>query len=157
MSAGLVAPVNQVTERQRNIKMGIDTNPRPATITIFRHDASRREQSPGASLNRAEKIEIARALEQLGVDVIEAGFPITSPDDFDAVRAIADMVKESAVCGLARCLAKTSSGPATQSRTPPRRVHVFCATSEIPPQVQAQAGPDEIIKMSIEGVQAALQ
>ena len=62
------------------------------------------EQSPGASMTKDEKIRIARALEKMRVDVIEAGFPIASPGDFEAVRAVAEVIKDSTVCGLARAL-----------------------------------------------------
>src|SRR5271167_4093145 len=61
------------------------------------------EQSPGASVNLPEKLEIAHALAELGVDVIEAGFPIASPGDFEAVQAIARQVQGPIICGLARC------------------------------------------------------
>src|SRR6202011_2856604 len=61
------------------------------------------EQSPGASMNLAEKLQVAHALKDLGVDVIEAGFPIASPGDFEAVEAIARQVKGPVICGLARC------------------------------------------------------
>ena len=62
------------------------------------------EQSPGASMTRDEKVRIAKSLERMQVDVIEAGFPIASPGDFDAVQAVARAVKNSTVCGLARAL-----------------------------------------------------
>ena len=74
----------------------------PTRIYIFDTTLRDGEQSPGASLNVHEKLEIARQLERLGVDVIEAGFPISSPDEFDAVRAIADSIREPIICGLAR-------------------------------------------------------
>src|SRR5437899_517682 len=61
------------------------------------------EQSPGASMNLAEKLEVAQALKDLGVDVIEAGFPIASPGDFEAVKAISQQIKGPVICGLARC------------------------------------------------------
>src|SRR5262245_1619191 len=61
------------------------------------------EQSPGASMNRAEKLEVAHALRELGVDIIEAGFPIASPGDFEAVHTIARQVEGPVICGLARC------------------------------------------------------
>ena len=60
------------------------------------------EQSPGASMNLAEKLEIAHALQELGVDIIEAGFPIASPGDFEAVQAVARQVQGPTICGLAR-------------------------------------------------------
>src|SRR5438270_9083655 len=61
------------------------------------------EQSPGASMNLPEKLEVALALRDLGVDVIEAGFPIASPGDFEAVQGIARVVEGPIICGLARC------------------------------------------------------
>src|SRR5207253_8981088 len=61
------------------------------------------EQSPGASMNLAEKLEVAHALQDLGVDIIEAGFPIASPGDFESVQAIAREVRQPIICGLARC------------------------------------------------------
>ena len=64
------------------------------------------EQSPGASMNKEEKIRIAKILERMKVDVIEAGFPVASPGDFDAVKAVADTIKDSTICGLAPALDK---------------------------------------------------
>jgi hypothetical protein len=78
------------------------------------------EQSPGASMTRDEKVRIAKALERMRVDVIEAGFPIASPGDFEAVKAVAETVKESRVCGLARALDKDidRAGEALAGATP---------------------------------------
>ena len=75
-------------------------------VRIFDTTLRDGEQSPGASLNRSEKLEIARQLERLHVDIIEAGFPITSPDDFEAVKAIAGEIGECSIAGLARCVEK---------------------------------------------------
>src|SRR3954470_18270817 len=75
----------------------------PNRVRIFDTTLRDGEQSPGASMNMAEKIEVARALAALGVDIIEAGFPIASNGDFEAVRAIAAEVTGSSICGLARC------------------------------------------------------
>src|SRR3989337_2719106 len=72
-------------------------------VVIFDTTLRDGEQSPGASMNLAEKMEVAQALVDLGVDVIEAGFPIASPGDFEAVREIARNVRGSVICGLARC------------------------------------------------------
>ena len=72
-------------------------------ITIFDTTLRDGEQSPGASMNLPEKLEVAQALVNLGVDVIEAGFPIASPGDFEAVREIANTMRGSTICGLARC------------------------------------------------------
>src|SRR5215510_13268603 len=89
-------------------------SPSPDTVRIFDTTLRDGEQSPGATLTSEEKLEVARALSRLGVDVIEAGFPSASPDDFEAVRTIARTVGQEAVtgrpseepptiCGLARC------------------------------------------------------
>ena len=79
------------------------TSATPRHIVIFDTTLRDGEQSPGASMNLAEKLELAHALVELGVDVIEAGFPIASPGDFEAVREIARSVRGSVICGLARC------------------------------------------------------
>src|SRR5215475_198092 len=86
------------------------------------------EQSPGASMNLAEKLEIAHALQELGVDVIEAGFPIASPGDFEAVQAIAQQLDGPTVCGLARCNSADidRAWEALQHAKKPR-IHVFLA------------------------------
>ncbi len=75
-------------------------------INIFDTTLRDGEQAPGATLNRAEKLEIARQLAKLGVDIIEAGFPIASPDDFEAVKAIAGEVEGPRIAGLARAIEK---------------------------------------------------
>src|SRR5579859_4605940 len=72
-------------------------------VLIFDTTLRDGEQSPGASMNLAEKLEVALALKDLGVDVIEAGFPIASPGDFESVQAIARQVEGPVICGLARC------------------------------------------------------
>ena len=79
-------------------------------VRIFDTTLRDGEQSPGATLNLQEKLEIAHQLEALGVDIIEAGFPISSPGDFESVQAIAEELKNSVCCGLARCTPKRSSG-----------------------------------------------
>src|SRR5437763_14152196 len=84
------------------------------------------EQSPGASMNLAEKLEVAHALEELGVDVIEAGFPIASPGDFEAVQAVARQVRSPLICGLARCNAEDIDRAREALRAAARpRIHVF--------------------------------
>ena len=91
-------------------------------VRIFDTTLRDGEQSPGISLNRAEKVEIAHQLARLGVDVIEAGFPITSPGDFESVQAIAREVQGPVICGLARTSKRrTSTRPGTRSRTPSAR------------------------------------
>src|SRR5687767_13363549 len=101
-------------------------------VRIFDTTLRDGEQSPGATLTLPEKLEIARHLEAMGVDVIEAGFPISSQGDFESVSAIAQEVTASTVCGLARCAAKDieRAGEAVRHAARPR-IHVFCATSKI--------------------------
>src|SRR5260370_26494804 len=81
---------------------GADQNPKPEHVVVFVTTYRDGEQSPGASMSIDEKIELAKILEDMRVDVIEAGFPIASNGDFEAVRKIAQIVTESTVCGLAR-------------------------------------------------------
>src|SRR4029453_9221333 len=84
----------------------MDTASGGDAVRIFDTTLRDGEQSPGATLPLPEKLEIARHLESMGVDIIEAGFPISSDGDFESVKAIASEVTESVVCGLARCSAK---------------------------------------------------
>ena len=82
------------------------------TVRIFDTTLRDGEQSPGATLTQPEKLEIARQLETMGVDIIEAGFPISSDGDFESVKAIAAEITKSIVCGLARCTPKDVERPA---------------------------------------------
>src|SRR5207247_1191025 len=114
------------------------------------------EQSPGASMNLAEKLEVAHALRELNVDVIEAGFPIASPGDFEAVQTIARQVEGPIICGLARCnqLDIDRAGAAVKDATQPR-IHVFLATSAIHREFKLQMTPEEIVQRAIEAVARA--
>jgi 2-isopropylmalate synthase len=114
------------------------------------------EQSPGASMNLTEKLEVARALELLGVDVIEAGFPITSQDDFEAVRAISREVRRPVVCGLARCVTKDIDR-AAEAVAPAKhpRIHVFLATSKIHREFKLRKAQHEILRLAIDSVSHA--
>src|SRR5437879_2027918 len=114
------------------------------------------EQSPGASMNLAEKLEVALALRDLGVDVIEAGFPIASPGDFEAVQAIARQVEGPVVCGLARCNAADIDRAWEALREAPRaRIHVFLATSAIHREFKLRMAKEEIVRRAVDGVQRA--
>ena len=114
------------------------------------------EQSPGASMNLTEKLEVARALRDLGVDVIEAGFPIASPGDFDAVRAIARQIDGPVICGLARCNDQDIDRAWEAVRDAGRkRIHVFLATSAIHREFKLKMAKDEILRRAVEGVQRA--
>ena len=104
----------------------------PNRVIIFDTTLRDGEQSPGCSMNLGEKLEMARALADLGVDVIEAGFPIASPGDFESVRAIAGQVRGPVICGLARCNPADIDRAAEAVKDAARpRVHVFLATSAI--------------------------
>jgi 2-isopropylmalate synthase len=114
------------------------------------------EQSPGASMNLPEKLEIALALHDLGVDVIEAGFPIASPGDFEAVQAIARQVHGPVICGLARCNeADIDRAWQALANAPRPRIHVFLATSAIHRDLKLHMAKDEIVRRAVESVQRA--
>jgi len=114
------------------------------------------EQSPGASMNKDEKLRIAKALEKLRVDVIEAGFPIASIGDFEAVEAVARSIKESTVCGLARALEPDidRAGEAL-AQAESGRIHTFIATSPIHMQQKLRMSPDQVVEQAIWAVKRA--
>jgi 2-isopropylmalate synthase len=114
------------------------------------------EQSPGASMNLAEKLEVALALKDLGVDIIEAGFPIASPGDFEAVQAIARQLDGPIICGLARCHTEDidRAGQALKDAKRPR-IHVFLATSAIHREFKLHMQREEIVRRAVEGVKRA--
>ena len=114
------------------------------------------EQSPGASMNTEEKIQIAKQLEKLGVDVIEAGFAAASPGDFEAIKRISEVVKNSTVCSLARALEKDikAAGEAIAPANK-KRIHTFIATSPIHMEFKLRMKPDEVIKKAVEAVKYA--
>jgi len=125
-------------------------------IIIFDTTLRDGEQSPGASMNTEEKIQIASQLEKLGVDVIEAGFAAASPGDFDAIHKIAQRVKNSTVCSLARALEKDikAAGEAI-APAPRRRIHTFIATSPIHMEYKLRMKPEEVIRRAVEAVEYA--
>ncbi len=125
-------------------------------VLIFDTTLRDGEQSPGCSMNLMEKLEVARMLQAMRVDVIEAGFPIASMGDFEAVCAIAEHVRKPIIAGLARCVDKDieRAGEAVKRAARPR-IHVFCATSGIHRRYKLKRAKTEIVKMSVEGVQQA--
>ncbi|MSR57788.1 MAG: 2-isopropylmalate synthase [Planctomycetaceae bacterium] len=127
-------------------------------VIIFDTTLRDGEQSPGCSMHTAEKLEIASALVELGVDVIEAGFPIASPGDFEAVQAIARQFGDrgTTICGLARCRNEDidRAGAALKDAMH-RRIHVFLATSSIHRQHKLKMDKPEIIQRAVESVQRA--
>jgi 2-isopropylmalate synthase len=116
------------------------------------------EQSPGASMTREEKLRIAKALERMQVDVIEAGFPIASQGDFEAVKAVADTIKDSTVCGLARAVDKDidRAGEALKGANS-SRIHTFIATSPIHMQMKLRMEPDQVVEQAVAAVKRARQ
>ncbi len=130
--------------------------PEPRRILIFDTTLRDGEQSPGCSMNLTEKLEMARMLESLRVDIIEAGFPIASGGDFEAVAAIAEEVRAPVIAGLARCVATDIDRAAEALAKAARaRIHVFCATSEIHRTHKLKRAKEEIVRMSVEGVRQA--
>ncbi|MFH0341984.1 MAG: 2-isopropylmalate synthase [Chromatiales bacterium] len=114
------------------------------------------EQSPGASMTKDEKVRIAKALERMRVDVIEAGFPIASPGDFEAVQAVAAAVKESTVCALARALERdidTAAAALKGARS--ARIHTFIATSPIHMRSKLKMSPEQVIEHAVKAVKRA--
>ena len=126
------------------------------SLIIFDTTLRDGEQSPGASMTKDEKVRIARNLERMRVDVIEAGFPAASQGDFDSVRAVAEAVSESRVCGLARALeddiraVARAIEPAAMSR-----IHTFIATSPIHMQEKLRMSPDEVLERAVWAVRLA--
>jgi 2-isopropylmalate synthase len=114
------------------------------------------EQSPGASMTKEEKVRIAKMLERMRVDVIEAGFPVASSGDFEAVRAVARAVKDSVVCGLARATDEDidRAGEALKEAVA-CRVHTFIATSPIHMKMKLRMEPDQVLERAVEAVRRA--
>lgn len=114
------------------------------------------EQSPGASMTREEKIRIARQLEKLGVDVIEAGFAAASPGDADAIRSVAQVIESATVCSLARATEKDIRA-AGEAIRPARsgRIHLFIATSPIHMERKLRMHPDQVVEAAVKAVRLA--
>jgi len=116
------------------------------------------EQSPGASMTREEKVRIAKALERMRVDVIEAGFPIASPGDFESVQAVAEAVKDSTICGLARALdADIDRAGEALKKANSARIHTFIATSPIHMEMKLRMSPDQVVEQAVKAVKRARQ
>jgi len=127
-------------------------------ITIFDTTLRDGEQAPGCSMTLEEKVRVAAQLERLNVDIIEAGFPIASPGDFESVREVSRAVSKPVVAGLARCLEADidRAGEALQDARK-ARIHVFLATSRIHREHKLKKGRAEIIELAVRGVERALQ
>jgi 2-isopropylmalate synthase len=125
-------------------------------IDVFDTTLRDGEQSAGVNLNFEEKIEIAQALERLGVDIIEAGFPASSPGDFRSIKAIADSIKGSSVIGLSRCVQGDidAAWDSLKGGAEPR-IHVFIATSPIHMTHKLKLTPDQVIEQAVASVKYA--
>ena len=125
-------------------------------IIVFDTTLRDGEQSPGASMNAAEKLRLATKLETLGVDAIEAGFPAASPGDFEAVKMVAGKIKKAQVTALARASKEdidSAWGSIKEAAHP--RIHTFIATSDIHLEHKLKMSRDEVIKAAIEAVKYA--
>src|ERR1700733_15997623 len=125
---------------------------------VFIFDTTLRdgEQVPGCKLNTKEKIEIALKLEELGVDIIEAGFPISSPGDFHSVEEIAKIIKNSTVCGLSRAVEKdieVAAAALKKARRP--RIHTGIGTSDYHIKSKFNSTQEEILKRAVQAVKWA--
>ena len=125
-------------------------------LVIFDTTLRDGEQSPGASMTKEEKIRIAKQLEKLQVDVIEAGFPAASQGDFESVQAVASVVKDSTICGLARAVENdiVKAGEAIKSANS-GRIHTFIATSPIHMEKKLRMSPDEVVDRAVWAVKKA--
>ena len=122
-------------------------------VVIFDTTLRDGEQSPGASMNLEEKLRVAEALEAMGVDVIEAGFPVASPGDFEAVKAIAARSSTSVICGLSRAVKADIARCADAIKPAPhKRIHTFISTSPLHMQYKLQMAPDKVLERVTESV-----
>ncbi|MDD2421062.1 MAG: 2-isopropylmalate synthase [Heliobacteriaceae bacterium] len=125
-------------------------------VVIFDTTLRDGEQSPGASLNIQEKLEVAHQLARLGVDVIEAGFPIASPGDFESVKTIAENVKGPVICGLSRANRQDIEAVAKAVRAAEQgRIHTFIATSDLHLQYKLRMSREQVLETAVEAVRFA--
>jgi 2-isopropylmalate synthase len=125
-------------------------------VLIFDTTLRDGEQSPGCTMHAAEKLRVAHALAEMGVDIIEAGFPIASVGDFESVRQIAREVRGPTICGLARCARADIDRAADAVRDAEKpRIHVFLATSAIHREFKLKMAKEAIVKRAVEGVSRA--
>lgn len=126
------------------------------TLIIFDTTLRDGEQSPGASMTKDEKVRIAKSLERMQVDVIEAGFPRASKGDFDAVQAVAKAIKGSTICGLARALdADIDTAGEALKEANSSRIHTFIATSPIHMEKKLRMTPDQVVEQAVHAVKRA--
>ncbi|SAY50324.1 2-isopropylmalate synthase [Neisseria weaveri] len=146
--------LNAFLQQQNNLEK--QTMPQDNRIIIFDTTLRDGEQSPGAAMTKEEKIRIARQLEKLGVDVIEAGFAAASPGDFDAVNSIAKVLTTATVCSLARATERDirAAGEAVQPAAK-RRIHTFIATSPLHMEHKLKMKPEKVLESAVKAVKLA--
>ena len=131
-------------------------SPNADRVMIFDTTLRDGEQSPGCSMTQPEKLRVAKALADLGVDIIEAGFPAASPGDWDSVNAVAREVEGPIICGLARCNREDIEKAARALRPAANhRIHVFLATSAIHREYKLNMAKEEILRNAVAGVKMA--
>jgi 2-isopropylmalate synthase len=134
----------------------MSSNVTKRAIKIFDTTLRDGEQAPGCSMNPQEKIEVAKRLEKLGVDIMEAGFPISSPGDLESVKAIAGIIKNSVVCGLCRSLEKDiDAAREALARAEGPRVHIFLATSPVHMEFKLKMTGDQVLEQAVSAVKYA--
>lgn len=132
------------------------TDSKTRTIKILDTTLRDGEQAPGCSMNMSEKIEVAKRLEKLGVDIIEAGFPISSPGDLESVRAIAGVIKGSVVAGLCRCLEKDiDAARDALAKAASPRIHLFLATSPVHMEYKLKMSKEQVLEQAASAVRYA--
>mgnify|MGYP001454926064 CR=1 FL=1 len=125
-------------------------------LVIFDTTLRDGEQSPGASMTRDEKVRIAKALERMKVDVIEAGFAIASKGDFESIQAVSKVVKDSIVCSLARATVKDIEAAGESIRLArSKRIHTFIATSPIHMKYKLKLDPEKVLEQAVKAVKLA--
>jgi 2-isopropylmalate synthase len=125
-------------------------------VVIFDTTLRDGEQSPGAAMSIPQKLEVARQLAVLGVDIIEAGFPVSSPAQFEATRLVAEHVKGPTIAGLARAnKGDIEAAGKAIAAAKKRRIHTFIATSPIHMEHKLKKQPAEVVKMAVEAVRCA--
>jgi len=125
-------------------------------IKVFDTTLRDGEQAPGCSMNMAEKLEVAKRLEKLGVDVIEAGFPISSPGDLESVRAIAGIIKNCSVAGLCRSReGDIDAAKEALAKAASPRVHIFLATSPVHMEYKLKMTPEQVLEQAVYSVKYA--
>ena len=148
--------LNAFMQQQTTLEKNTMTTSQNNRVIIFDTTMRDGEQSPGASMTKEEKIRIARQLEKMGVDVIEAGFAAASPGDFESVNAIAKIITNATVCSLARAVENDvrKAGEAVLP-APKKRIHVFIATSPIHMEYKLKMKPKQVVEAAVKAVKIA--